>query len=175
MGYQHRQKKAATFRNPNRVPLEDEEQEALVAWMGSEFPQTLFWHTPNGGARSQRQGAALKRQGTQKGICDLFFVDSHIGKSLPAHLEPLAENLRIVFGELRGAMSRSDYSDLLYSLGLCPIFGIELKRRRPKGGLESDGMQEKWIEDLSGHNIDVAVCHGAEEAKRLLRRRLSRG
>lgn len=38
------------------------------------YSQKLFFHPPNGGNRSQREGAKLKLMGTQPGVSDIFLM-----------------------------------------------------------------------------------------------------
>lgn len=46
---------------------------AIVAHLRFRLPKPwLFWHTPNGGARSKAEGGVLKALGTLAGIPDLF-------------------------------------------------------------------------------------------------------
>lgn len=58
------------------APTEAQEQAALFAWAAyasKRRPElALLFHIPNGGARSARTGASLKRQGVKAGVPDLF-------------------------------------------------------------------------------------------------------
>lgn len=55
---------------------EDQEQSALferIARSVTQIPElSLLFHIPNGGYRSPRTAAALKKQGVQPGVPDLF-------------------------------------------------------------------------------------------------------
>ena len=55
---------------------EASEQAAVFRWaalMESRYPPLRFMHhVPNGGARSGRTGAEMKRQGVKRGVPDIF-------------------------------------------------------------------------------------------------------
>jgi hypothetical protein len=53
------------------TPLEHAEQVAVVAWFRENYPETLIYAIPNGGARSAITGAALKAEGVVAGMPDL--------------------------------------------------------------------------------------------------------
>ena len=42
-------------------------------WLRAK-PGVVWWHTPNGGKRSKREGAELKRQGVLAGVSDLILL-----------------------------------------------------------------------------------------------------
>ena len=48
------------------------EQVRLVSWFRRQYPDTRIFAIPNGGGRSMAQGAALKAEGVQAGVPDLF-------------------------------------------------------------------------------------------------------
>ena len=48
------------------------QQVRLVAWFRRTYPGVRVFAIPNGGARSGVQGAALKAEGVQAGVPDLF-------------------------------------------------------------------------------------------------------
>lgn len=48
------------------------EQVRLVSWFRKTYPDTRIFSIPNGGGRSASQGAALKAEGVQAGVPDLF-------------------------------------------------------------------------------------------------------
>ncbi len=52
------------------IPLESEEQEALVEWLN--IKKILHFAIPNGGYRTLLEAKALKRQGVVPGVPDLF-------------------------------------------------------------------------------------------------------
>lgn len=58
------------------TPTEAQEQSTLFEWIAVEQMRhkelALLFHIPNGGARSARTGAMLKRQGVKAGVPDLF-------------------------------------------------------------------------------------------------------
>ena len=52
---------------------EEDIHRAIVAHLRFRLPKPwLFWHTPNGGARSKAEGGILKALGTLAGTPDLF-------------------------------------------------------------------------------------------------------
>ena len=48
------------------------QQVRLVAWFRKTYPGVRVFAIPNGGGRSASQGAALKAEGVQAGVPDLF-------------------------------------------------------------------------------------------------------
>ena len=48
------------------------QQVRLVSWFRRTYPDTRILAIPNGGGRSASQGAALKAEGVQAGVPDLF-------------------------------------------------------------------------------------------------------
>lgn len=48
------------------------QQVRLVSWFRRQYPDTRIFAIPNGGGRSASQGAALKAEGVQAGVPDLF-------------------------------------------------------------------------------------------------------
>ena len=69
------------------TPSEDDLQKALVIWLDGNpdrdgvprrtpalRPGVVYWHTPNGGQRSAREGANFKKMGVKAGIHDLLFL-----------------------------------------------------------------------------------------------------
>lgn len=59
-------------------PLEDEEQKALALHLNRLG--VLWCHVPNGGKRSARVGAELKRQGVKRGVPDVLIFTSLRGE-----------------------------------------------------------------------------------------------
>lgn len=56
------------------IPKESEEQITYFDWVAKTVKPEyadLIWHNPNGGYRSKRTGARLKREGTKKGVPDI--------------------------------------------------------------------------------------------------------
>jgi hypothetical protein len=54
------------------APSEHLEQVRLVSWFRKTYPDVRIFAIPNGGGRSMSQGAALKAEGVQAGVPDLF-------------------------------------------------------------------------------------------------------
>jgi len=54
------------------VPSEHLEQVRLVSWFRRSYPGVRIFAVPNGGYRGAGQGAALKAEGVQAGVPDLF-------------------------------------------------------------------------------------------------------
>ena len=48
------------------------QQVRLVSWFRRSYPSVRIFAIPNGGGRNASQGAALKAEGVQAGIPDLF-------------------------------------------------------------------------------------------------------
>lgn len=65
---------------PRTVPLESEEQCALVEWLdlwAVEIPAFGIYHSiPNGGKRPARTAAQMKLEGQRPGVPDLFFPEA---------------------------------------------------------------------------------------------------
>ena len=57
---------------PETEPSEHLEQVRLVSWFRKIYPDTRIFAVPNGGGRSMAQGVALKSEGVQAGVPDLF-------------------------------------------------------------------------------------------------------
>ena len=53
------------------VPLEHDEQVALVEWMDWAHPKVPYFATPNGGHRHPAVAAKLKAEGVKAGVPDL--------------------------------------------------------------------------------------------------------
>lgn len=51
------------------MPKEDQEQIVVATWL--EKNNILFYHIPNGGARSLQEGVKFKRMGVKPGIPDI--------------------------------------------------------------------------------------------------------
>ncbi|MBB3142211.1 VRR-NUC domain-containing protein [Halomonas organivorans] len=70
-----------------RVDHEGNEQKALILWLygewqrGTEVGQAypVTYHVPNGGQRSKKTGADLKRQGVKAGVSDLVVMEARGG------------------------------------------------------------------------------------------------
>lgn len=52
-------------------------QAACVKWFRLQYPDTLIFAIPNGGARSAITGAILKSEGVLAGVPDLFLAESY--------------------------------------------------------------------------------------------------
>lgn len=60
----------------HRFP-EDAECMELWRWFqANRRPGVLGWHVPNGGRRSPREGARLKKMGVVPGVADYHFLDA---------------------------------------------------------------------------------------------------
>lgn len=67
--------------HPKSAQPEDQLQEATATWLKLCKPYLLAWHTPNGGARTGKAGAKMKRHGAMAGAPDwLIFTEA---KDLP--------------------------------------------------------------------------------------------
>lgn len=56
-----------------RVQAEASEQKVVAEWL--DYHGVLWFHCPNGGHRSARVGAELKRQGVKRGVPDIIILD----------------------------------------------------------------------------------------------------
>ena len=57
-----------------RAHPEDDLQEQCVQWFRMQYPFRTLFAIPNGGKRSAREAARLKRQGVLAGVPDLFLA-----------------------------------------------------------------------------------------------------
>ncbi len=55
------------------IPLEEEEQAAVVDWLRNVRPDIKYFAVPNGGARHPKTARMLKATGVQPGVPDLVF------------------------------------------------------------------------------------------------------
>ena len=60
-----------TEKKPCYGSSEAREQEALFEWAQYYPDLSMLYHIPNGGQRTGRGGAAMKRQGVKKGVPDI--------------------------------------------------------------------------------------------------------
>lgn len=71
-------KKGGKQRNAEalRIPTEDEEQKAVLAWAEQNRGRCpalgLLFHIPNGGSRGKAEAGRFKAMGVKKGVPDLF-------------------------------------------------------------------------------------------------------
>ena len=49
-------------------------QQAVVRFIDAAAPGLLYFHVPNGGARSKVEGAIFKTMGVKAGVADLIFM-----------------------------------------------------------------------------------------------------
>ena len=54
-------------------------QSRIVAELRIRYPEIMFWHTPNGGRRSIKDGIRFRMMGTRPGIPDLAFLGAAHG------------------------------------------------------------------------------------------------
>ena len=55
-----------------RLPSEHAEQVRFIEWFRRTYPQHRVFAIPNGGNRSTKEGASLKREGVSAGVPDLY-------------------------------------------------------------------------------------------------------
>ena len=53
---------------------EERLQRDVAEWLRVNYPNLLWWHTPNGGGRTISDGLAMKLAGVKRGVPDLVFV-----------------------------------------------------------------------------------------------------
>jgi len=82
--------------HPDRKPRRDEEgelQRSLIQHLRLYADKrVLYWHTPNGGARSKATGRNLKAMGVLPGVLDLAFL---LPDGSPAFLELKSKDGRL--------------------------------------------------------------------------------
>lgn len=49
-------------------------QQQVASYLHLAAPSLIWWHTPNGGARSKAEAAILKSMGVRAGVADLAFI-----------------------------------------------------------------------------------------------------
>lgn len=60
---------------------EDPIHMAILGYLNLKLPNAVIWHTPNGGQRTAKAGAKMKKLGAKAGMPDLFILQ---GKKLYA-------------------------------------------------------------------------------------------
>ena len=91
------------------APSEHFEQATFVSWFRQTYPDVRIFAIPNGGSRSQTQGARLKLEGVSPGVPDLY---------VPAW------NLWIEMKRASGgrlSAEQKDWINYLQSVGNCAI------------------------------------------------------
>ncbi len=119
-----------------KPPLESRESEDFTRWLRRR--RLLFCHVPNEGRRSQRRGAALKRQGLSAGVPD-FLIFTPPPRDVPAF------------------MGDPQSGRIVRAVGVA----VEMKRR--SGGRLSDA-QRVWLAGLSDCGWLTYVTRGADAA-----------
>lgn len=85
------------MRSKLKAPLEWEEQKALAELL--TLRRILFFHIPNGEARSKSGAGRLKAMGVKAGVPDIFIADIPPG-------EPLARGVFIELKRTRGSKDK---------------------------------------------------------------------
>lgn len=94
----------ANHKRPRRKQNEEREHVMLANWLRMKAAKdVVWWHTPNGGARSDNTGRKLKDMGTMPGFPDLAFLRA--GKLYVLEFKPtkggrLSETQRASIGRL---------------------------------------------------------------------------
>lgn len=121
--------------------VEDKLQVACVRWMEMQYPHyaAMLHHSPNGGARSKKEGAMFKAMGTRAGFPDLFLY-------LPSFCD-VSQN--------RGEDGARDRTNVWYGLA------VEMKTTE-KGSRQSEA-QKAWEARLKTAGYRYEVCRTLEE------------
>ncbi|MGP9679952.1 VRR-NUC domain-containing protein [Halomonas sp. AOP27-A1-41] len=115
------------------VDWEGNEQAVLIRWLlgekmrGERVGQLhdVTYHVPNGGVRSYKTAAAMKRQGAKAGVSDLVIMDARGGwfglylefKASPPHTAALAD-------------SQHDWLALAHDRGYCAVLAVGLEEAK---------------------------------------------
>lgn len=70
---------------------EDSLQIAVADYLKLQYPNVLWWHTPNGGARNPIEGAKLKKMGVRAGVSDVIMIEKSkefIGLAIELKIKP---------------------------------------------------------------------------------------
>ena len=120
---------------PRKKPVdwEGNEQAVLIRWLLGEKMRgepvgqlyDVIYHVPNGGQRSKRTGAAMKRQGVKSGVSDLVVMDARGGwfglymefKASPPHTAALAD-------------SQHDWLARAFCQGYCAVLAVGLEEAK---------------------------------------------
>ncbi|MGQ7253959.1 VRR-NUC domain-containing protein [Vreelandella titanicae] len=120
---------------PRKRPVdwEGNEQAVLIRWLLGEKMRgepvgalhDVTFHPPNGGVRSYKTAAAMKRQGAKAGVSDLKTMNARGGwfglciefKASPPHTAALADSQR-------------DWLALMESEGYCAVLAIGLEEAK---------------------------------------------
>jgi len=82
------------------MPSEFQIQRAVCIWLDGQLdkgrpgalrPDVVYWHTPNGGARSPIEGKRFKEMGVKAGIHDLLFLQ--LGRLFGLELKAIGGSL----------------------------------------------------------------------------------
>jgi hypothetical protein len=96
-----------------RKHLEDALQIQCATWLRRQYPKLLWWHCPNGGGRSAREGARLKRMGVLAGVADFTII--HPGRSDTDN--PLISFLELKIGKGTQSESQIEFQIAVERLG----------------------------------------------------------
>lgn len=115
------------------VDWEGTEQAVLIRWLLGEKMRgepvgalhDVTYHVPNGGVRSYKAGAAMKKQGAKAGVSDLVVMDARGGwhglymefKASPPHTAALAD-------------SQHDWLALAEGRGYCAVLAVGLEEAK---------------------------------------------
>lgn len=97
----------ANHKRPRRKQHEEHEHVMLANWLRMKAAKdVVWWHTPNGGARSDITGRKLKDMGTMPGFPDFAFL--RCGRLYLIEFKPtkggkLSETQKAAIGRLCGA------------------------------------------------------------------------
>jgi hypothetical protein len=128
--------------NASRYPSEAQEQEQLVKWLDAKG--VTYFAVPNGGLRTLRTAAGLKRQGVKAGVPDMLIIDHPV-----MEIDGVARTFVGVALELKRQSER-------------PAEPAEDFRDQPfKGASEA---QRRWLARFSERGWISLVAYGALDA-----------
>lgn len=81
---------------------EDALQVSIAEYLHRCWPSLIWWHTPNGGARSPREGARFRRMGVRAGVPDLVIIGRE-GRAIFVELKTDKGRLSDAQGDFLGA------------------------------------------------------------------------
>ncbi|MEH6641414.1 VRR-NUC domain-containing protein [Vreelandella glaciei] len=115
------------------VDWEGNEQAVVIRWLLGEMKRgepvgqlyDVTYHVPNGGVRSYKTAAAMKRQGAKSGVSDLVVMDARGGwhglymefKASPPHTAALAD-------------SQHDWLEKAEERGYCAVLAVGLEEAK---------------------------------------------
>lgn len=76
------------------ITSETKEHIALCNWLNIQYPNILWWHTPNEGKKSPFERYLVSRMGVRKGVSDFIIMEKR-GNSIGLVIELKAEDVNV--------------------------------------------------------------------------------